>query len=250
MPDALEVVAAREAERAANYESGDERADLLAALDDTLAALHETGADHVFIGGLSSSLLGRPRVTHDIDVLVRPSDARALLDALGRHGFDTEERAPHWLYKGYRGGQEIDVIFRSAGDMYLDDEMLEHAVDGVFEGRHLQLLGPEDVVVMKSIAHEEHSPRHWHDALSMVARDDLDWDYLARRGRRFGARRVAALLLYAESNDLVVPGDALATLLAGIVPGVTALGDQPAVEGFGGRRVRPLTFDPTQWTGR
>jgi len=217
MPDALETLAAAEAERAANYET-DELALLVAALDDVMAALADAGADHLFIGGLSSSVLGRPRVTHDIDVMVRPEDARTVLEAIGAHGFDTEERAPHWLFKAHRGDQEIDVIFRSSGDMYLDDEMLEHAVDGVFAGRRLPVLGAEDVIVMKAIAHEEHSPRHWHDALALVARPDLDWDYLVSRARRHGARRVASLLLYAQSNDQYVPADALATLLADLLP--------------------------------
>jgi hypothetical protein len=47
-------------------------------------------------------------------------------------------------------------------------------------------------------------PRHWHDALSLIAVADLDWDYLVRRARK-GARRILSLLLYAQSNDLVVP---------------------------------------------
>jgi predicted nucleotidyltransferase len=217
MPDALETVAAAEAERAANYDT-DELDLLLDALDDTLAALADAGVDHLFIGGLSSSLLGRPRVTHDIDVLLRPHDARPALEALGRHGFATEERAPHWLFKAHRGDQEVDLIFRSSGNVYLDDEMLERSVELAFEGRVLRVLGAEDMIVMKALAHEEHSPRHWHDALALVSRPDLDWDYLVRRALRHGARRVASLLLYAQSNDLHVPAGTVAALLPDLVP--------------------------------
>jgi hypothetical protein len=74
------------------------------------------------------------------------------------------------------------------------------------------------VIVMKAIAHQEHCPRHWHDALAVIARGDLDWDYLVRRARRHGARRVASLLLYAQSNDHFVPTSALVALLEDLLP--------------------------------
>lgn len=46
--------------------------------------------------------------------------------------------------------------------------------------------------------------RHWHDALALRSRRDLDWQYLPRRARH-GPRRVLSLLLDAQSNDLPVP---------------------------------------------
>jgi hypothetical protein len=48
--------------------------------------------------------------------------------------------------------------------------------------------------------------------LAVVARCQLDWDYLVRRARRHGARRVLSLLLYAQSNDLVVPNGPIRAL--------------------------------------
>jgi predicted nucleotidyltransferase len=213
MPDALEDVAAREAEEMANYREPSEHDLLIAALDDTIASLAGVDVPYLFLGGVASWTYGRPRVTHDIDVLVRPEDARAVLSALGERGFETEERAPHWLYKAYRDDVEIDVIFRSSGDIYLDDEMLEHGVDLTFHERPVRVVAPEDSVVLKALAHQEHSPRHWHDALAVLARADLDWDYLCRRARH-GTRRVLSLLLYAQSNDLPVPDEAVRRLLA------------------------------------
>jgi predicted nucleotidyltransferase len=201
----LEEIAAREAEHLANYaEDGLEKGLLLDALDGTKRAVDRTGVDHIFVGGIAAATFGRPRVTHDVDVMVRPEDARTVLHALAERGFRTEERFPHWLFKAYNGPIEIDVIFRSSGDVYLDAEMLERAVDGTFEGRPVRLISPEDLVVMKALAHEEHCPRHWHDALGVLARTPLDWDYLLERAR-VGPRRVLSLLLYAQSNDLPVP---------------------------------------------
>lgn len=97
------------------------------------------------------------------------------------------------------------MIFRSSGGIRPDDEMFERAPFGVFCDVPIRLLPPEDLVVIKAVVHDEHLPRHWYDGLGVLARCDLDWDYLLRRARQHGARRVLAMLIYAQSNDLIVP---------------------------------------------
>ena len=217
MPDELEATAAAEADLACGPSEGfaAEEQRFLGVFDATISAIEGAGIPYVLMGGVASATVGRPRVTRDIDVFVRPEDARHVLDVLGRAGFDTEERFPHWLYKGWKDGILVDIIFRSSGDIYLDDEMLARATEGEYKGRRFRLIPPEDLLVIKAIVHDEHMPRHWHDALGIVAADDLDWEYLLRRARH-GARRVLSLLLYAQSNDLLVPANALRQLFATI----------------------------------
>lgn len=217
MPDELEATAAAEAEMACGPAEGfaGEEQRFLAAFDATVAAIEDAGIPYVLMGGVASATVGRPRVTRDIDMFVRPEDARHVLDVFQKAGFDTEERFPHWLYKGWKDGILVDVIFRSAGDIYLDDEMLARSTVGEYKGRSFRLIPPEDLLVIKAIVHDEHMPRHWHDALGIVAGDELDWDYLLRRARH-GARRVLSLLLYAQSNDLLVPANVLRQLFATI----------------------------------
>ena len=164
------------------------------------------------IGGVASSVWGRPRWTQDIDIMVRPVDARHALDALERSGFATEETFGHWLYKGVKDDVIVDVLFQSSGGIYLDEEMLDRCQTRELHEIKLPLAAPEDIVVMKSVAHEEATPRYWHDALSIIARVDMDWDYLLRRAR-VRAKRILALLLYAQSNDLVVPDRVVRELL-------------------------------------
>jgi predicted nucleotidyltransferase len=176
----------------------------LQALDDTLAALDGAGIGCLLMGGIASTTMGRARWTHDIDLFVRPEDARAALAALRGKGFETEETFPDWLFKAQRDGQLVDVIFRSAGDIYLDDEMERRAPTVDFMDRRIRVVPPEDLLVIKAVVHAEPAPRHWHDALAIVASTDLDWDYLIGRARH-GIRRVLALLLYAQSDDLPVP---------------------------------------------
>jgi hypothetical protein len=193
-----------EAEEVHAHTQAFDEAAFLRTIDETTAVLDQAGVPHLFMGGIASACQGRPRFTHDIDVFVRPQEARKALDALAEAGFEPEETYAEWLYKGFKHGQMVDLIFRSAGDIYLDDEMLARAQHTPFMGRDVRCVPPEDLIVIKAVVHNEHMPRHWHDALSLIAVADIDWDYLVRRARK-GVRRVLALLLYAQSNDLVVP---------------------------------------------
>jgi len=184
---------------------------LLAALDLTLKVIDSDGVDAVFMGGLASAVHGRPRWTHDLDVFTRPQHARVLLDRFADAGCETREEDPFWLFKAFKDDVLIDVIFRSVGDIYLDDEMIRRVVQGPFMGREVPVISAEDLLVIKALAHAEHSPRHWHDALAIIARRDIDWHYLLLRARH-GPRRVLSLLLYAQSVDLAVPDEAISAL--------------------------------------
>jgi len=143
--------------------------------------------------------------------MVAPPEAHRALDSLVKSGFETEITNPAWLYKGFSNGILVDVLFKSKGDIYLDDEMLARSSHYTVWGTRARVIPPEDLIVIKAIVHDEETPRHWHDALALLRRPDLDWDYLVTRAQR-GPRRVLALLTYALSNDLWVPNRPLRRL--------------------------------------
>ena len=89
--------------------------------------------------------------------------------------------------------------------------MLARAVTRTFKGLDVRFISPEDLVVMKALATKEDTAHYWHDALAVIASNDLDWDYVLHRARH-GARRVLSLLLYAQSVDLLVPDRAIRAL--------------------------------------
>jgi predicted nucleotidyltransferase len=186
--------------------------ELLGALDSTLKIIDEDGLDALLMGGIASAIHGRPRWTHDLDVFTRPEHACRLLQRFVDAGFDTSEEDQFWLFKAVKDDVLVDIIFRSTGDLYLDDVMLQRQVRGAFHGRDVPVIPAEDLVVIKALAHAEHSPRHWHDALGIIARRDLDWTYLLERARH-GPRRVLSLLIYAQSVDLAVPDAVIADLV-------------------------------------
>ncbi len=173
-------------------------------LREAVEAVDRAGYPFLVLGGLASSLVGRPRWTHDIDFLVRPGDARDVLEALRGAGFTTEETDPVWIYKAFKDDVMVDVIFMVMGGIYLDDEMRTHSIERDYDGLRLRIPSPEDQIVIKAIVHREETSRHWFDSLAILGRAQLDWNYLLRRGR-VGARRLLALLIYAQSADILVP---------------------------------------------
>jgi predicted nucleotidyltransferase len=189
-------------------------------LGETIEALEASKVNYVFIGGIASGGLGRPRSTHDIDVFVKPEDAEIVLRALAKQGFRTEKTDPSWLYKGFKENILVDVIFKSKGEIYLDPEMYRKSIQAEFHGKQLKLVAPEDLVIIKAIAHSELTPGHWHDALALLTHANIDWDYLLRRARK-APRRLLSLMLYAHSNDIWVPKNVIDELYRAI------FGDSP-----------------------
>ncbi len=173
-------------------------------LREAVDAVSRAGYPFLVLGGLASSLVGRPRWTHDIDFLVRPDDARDVLEVFARAGFRTEETDPVWLFKAFKDDVMVDIIFMVMGGIYLDDEMQSRSIEREYDGLRLRIPSPEDQIVIKGIVHREETSRHWFDALAILGRAELDWEYLVRRGR-VGARRMLALLVYAQSSDILVP---------------------------------------------
>ena len=206
MSDVLRPVSEDEARVVLPEPEDDDEAVFCDTLGETVRVLDEAAVEYVLMGGIGSASHGRPRWTHDIDVFVRPEDAGRALDALEGAGYETERTFPDWLFKAFKNGIMVDLIFRSSGGIVLDDEVVERARRLEFKGVDVPVIPPEDLIVIKAIVHDEHMPRHWHDALAIVAGcPELDWDYLVRRARQYGARRVLSLLVYAQSNDLIVP---------------------------------------------
>lgn len=180
-----------------------------------LEIVEENQIPYALIGGIAVKELGRPRVTHDIDVFVKPDDADVLLDILKGRGFEIERRDPFWLYKAWRDEVLVDIIFRSCGDIYFEEEMMAHVRRIPYHGRYVNAISPEDFIVIKSAAHQEDNPHHWHDALAVLTQGNLDWDYLLKRARH-SPRRVLALLIYAQSNDIAIPTDVIQKLYRSI----------------------------------
>jgi len=186
-------------------------------LADAQEALREAAVPFALLGGVASCVYGRPRWTHDIDIFVRPHDARNALGVLADAGFETARHDETWIYKAVKDDVLVDVLFKAEGDVYFDDEMAGRSRQVEFEGVAVTAVAPEDLLIVKVLAHKEETSRYWFDALSIVARSDLDWGYLLRRAR-IAPARVLSLLVYAVSSGMAIPPGPVAQLVAEAFP--------------------------------
>ncbi len=206
---------------------------------DTLEA---DGVPYLIAGGLAAKMYGKRRTTHDIDLFVKPSDAPRTMKALSQAGFATEITFPDWLYKAYKFDVMVDIIFRSEGNVIVDDEILNRARPMEYRGRVVPVVPPEVLMFMKIFAlHDTHAAnthwRHWRDALSVLRNVPLDWDFMYRKAMELGARIVLGFLLLAEVEGVRSDEEAVGRLARAV-----ASGDTP--------RVRWKSPDPRLENGR
>ncbi|HLH69778.1 MAG TPA: nucleotidyltransferase [Candidatus Dormibacteraeota bacterium] len=205
--------------------------------------LERQGIEYALMGGLASATVGRPRRTRDVDIFVAPERALPALEALGRAGFRTERTDEAWLYKAFAGDVMVDLIFRSKGGLVLDERMLAYRREVTIGGRRVLALGSEDLVVIKAMAAAEHVPRHWYDAVAILERGGIDWEYLRWRARPFAAR-VLSLLLYALSCGVLVSEPVLRELAECALRGVQGEAATEADHHLVARVHQALATDP------
>ena len=121
--------------------------------------LDASAAPGVIVGGVAASILGRPRLTEDIDVLVLiERDEWSAFLAAGRPlGFvpriddalDFAETSRVLLALHQPSGVPVDIVL---GALSLEDEIVRGARKVEIAGISVRLPTPESIVVMKAIA--------------------------------------------------------------------------------------------------
>lgn len=178
-------------------------------------AVEAAGVQDLVFGSIATRALGRPRpisTDEDIDLFIRPPDAPAALAGLEEAGFVTVEHDPTWIHKARRAGVTVDVIFKAAGRVYMDDEMFERGIPTTVMGVEVRLVPAEDLAVMKALIHDEDRAFDWFDAVALLERDGFDWDYLVDRAEAYGAHRVLSLMIFAQAEGVAVPASAIERL--------------------------------------
>ena len=151
----------------------------LAAVSEWLDAGATPGA---IVGGVAASILGRPRLTEDVDVLVLldREDWSSFLaagqgfgfvprvdDALG---FAEESRVLLVLHRP--SGTPIDVVL---GALALEEEIVRGAARIEIAGVAISLPTPESIVVMKALAQRSRDVADIEGILDTCGHLDIDW---------------------------------------------------------------------------
>jgi predicted nucleotidyltransferase len=155
--------------------------ELLETLKIAAAALRDADVPFVLGGGLAIWARGGPETEHDVDFFVKPEDAERARKALEEAGFHTEEPPEGWLYKGFRNGVMVDVIYAPSG-LTVDDEFLERAERLEVHAVRMRVMSADDVLVAKLLAMREHQV-DYDQVLEMArtVREQIDWEDVRER---------------------------------------------------------------------
>jgi hypothetical protein len=128
------------------------------ALFEVLRALERLGIPHMITGSVASSFHGRPRSTHDADIVIDPGDAEldALVRTLGEAGFyvdaararDALRRRSQFNVIETRSAFKIDLILRK-DRAFSREELGRRQTAELLPGRRVALASPEDTILSK-----------------------------------------------------------------------------------------------------
>jgi hypothetical protein len=148
-------------------------ASLLGALADLTAWLDDTRVPAMIIGGVAASILGRPRLTQDVDALViLPDDQwQGLVDKAAGFGIyprieatlEFARRSRVLLMRHRASGVDLDIAF---GGLQFEREAIALAVMHSVGGVNVRLPRVEDLLVMKAIARR---PKDTEDMRGLLA---------------------------------------------------------------------------------
>ena len=130
---------------------------LVEAMKHAAAALRDADIRFALAGGLACWSRGGPATDHDVDLLVKPEDAEAALEACVTAGMRPERPPENWLLKAFHDDTQVDLIFCPAGGP-VTDEMLDRAEEREVMSMRLPVTSLEDVLVTKLLALTEQEP--------------------------------------------------------------------------------------------
>ena len=152
-----------------------------ATLKRSIAAFRAADVPALLGGSLAIWARGGPETRHDLDFMVKPSDAERALDALAEAGMRPERPPEEWLFKAWDGDVLVDVIFKPKG-LEMTDEVIARGEELDVLSIRTRVMALEDVLSTKLLALDEHSLDY--SGLLLMARalrEQIDWNALRHR---------------------------------------------------------------------
>ncbi len=154
---------------------------LVEAMKRAAAALRDADIRFALTGGLACWARGGPATDHDVDLLVKPEDAEAALEACVNAGMRAERPPEDWLLKAYHEDTQVDLIFCPSGGP-VTDELLDRADEREVMAMRLPVTSLEDVLATKLLSLTEQEP-DYGDVLEIARtlREQIRWDEVRER---------------------------------------------------------------------
>jgi predicted nucleotidyltransferase len=156
---------------------------LLNAMRVAAAALRDDGIAFALAGGLAVYARGGSETDHDVDFVIRESDAERALEVLSKAGFRCEKPPEGWLYKVYDDNDAmIDLIFAPNNDPAVVDEIIGRADELEVYAIEMRVMSVTDVLATKLLALKEHEVDYEGVlTIARACREQIDWELLRRR---------------------------------------------------------------------
>lgn len=162
-----------------------------AAIESLQRLLHKSHDRGVIIGGIAVGFLGKPRFTADVDAVfllstkdISPFIELAQMENLSPRIPDAEDFARKnrvLLLRHTLTEIEVDISF---GILPFEEEMVERGSTKSFAGLSIRLPTPEDLIIMKAIAHR---PKDLEDIRTIADKyPNLDRNRIEEWLRSFG----------------------------------------------------------------
>lgn len=159
----------------------------VAAVQRLLARFGDRG---MIIGGIAASLLGRPRLTADVDavMLLSLEDLPELISAAEKVGLDPRLEDAEEFARRHRvlllhhsaSGINVDI---SLGMLPFEEEAVDRSTVHMIGDLSLRLPTPEDLIIFKAVAHR---PQDLLDIQALIeVNPDLDRAWIERWLRQF-----------------------------------------------------------------
>ena len=163
---------------------------LFSALKSISLLLKDNDVEGMIIGGLAVSLIGRPRYTNDIDLMILDLDERLpeIILRLKELGIEPRiegvEKFAHksrvLLMRHTESGINIDI---SMGILPFEIDAVSRRQIKSHSGIEIVLPSPEDLIIFKSVAHR---PQDIEDIKAILNRyQHLDKGYILSRVKEF-----------------------------------------------------------------
>jgi hypothetical protein len=151
------------------------------SLKKAAAALQRGEVPFLLGGGLAAWVRGGPESDHDLDLLVRPEDAKRAVEVLAAAGMRAEKPPENWLYKAWDGDVLIDLIFSPSGETITDGNF-ERAEELEVNAVRMNVAALEDVIAAKLLALGEHEADYGPVLeISRAVREQVDWSDVRAR---------------------------------------------------------------------
>jgi hypothetical protein len=155
--------------------------EFMPTLKKAAAALRDGEIPFVLAGGMAAWARGGFGTDHDLDFMVKPTDAERALDILVHHGFKPEHPPEGWLLKAWDGDVLLDLIHSPSG-LEITDELITRSDLLPVYAVEMRVMRPDDILVTKLMAMTEHT-MNYRSCLEIgrALREQIDWESVRER---------------------------------------------------------------------